>query len=339
MALATTAAILFFTSPNLIDWTPSGSFGNGFGSTEGVWETPDLFALPVEGTEERRWVLLVGVGGGAPAGGSGEQYFIGHFDGQTFTSENPKEMVLWADYGADAYAAQTWSDAPDDRRLAISWMNNWAYAREIPTGSWRGAMTLPRALSLAATAAGTRLRQEPVAELTALRGAGQRWTSQTIAQGKSVGLAPADGALWEILADFDFTAHTPTRFGLRLVWPGGECVAVGYDVQNGQLFTDRTKAGVNHFHRAFAAVHVAPLKAPSGKLRLHLFVDHSSIELFANDGIVTMTDRIFPAGGTVGLELFTEGDAVELVRLDAYPLHAATFTRPASAPSAAKRSS
>ena len=339
MALATTAAILFFTSPNLIDWTPSGSFGNGFGSTEGVWETPDLFALPVEGTEERRWVLLVGVGGGAPAGGSGEQYFIGHFDGQTFTSENPKEMVLWADYGADAYAAQTWSDAPDDRRLAISWMNNWAYAREIPTGSWRGAMTLPRALSLAATAAGTRLRQEPVAELTALRGAGQRWTSQTIAQGKSVGLAPADGALWEILADFDFTAHTPTRFGLRLVWPGGECVAVGYDVQNGQLFTDRTKAGVNHFHQAFAAVHVAPLKAPSGKLRLHLFVDHSSIELFANDGIVTMTDRIFPAGGTVGLELFTEGDAVELVRLDAYPLHAATFTRPASAPSAAKRSS
>ncbi len=109
-------------------------------------------------------------------------------------------------------------------------------------------------------------------------------------------------------------------------------------MQNGQLFIDRTKAGVDDFHEAFAAVHVAPLKSTTGMLRLHLFLDHSSIELFANDGIVTMTDRIFPAGGMVDLQLFTEGGAVELVQLDAYPLHAATFTRPTSAPSSAKRS-
>ena len=117
MAVAAGDIILFYTSPDLKNWTPSGGFGLGFGSTAGVWETPDLFKLPVDGGPESRWVLTVGLGGGAPAGGTGVQYFIGDFDGKTFTSENPKSTVLWADYGADFYAAQGWNDAPNGRHL------------------------------------------------------------------------------------------------------------------------------------------------------------------------------------------------------------------------------
>ena len=95
MILAVGRQVLFYTSPNLIDWSPSGSFGNGYGSTSGVWETPDLFELPVDGGPDLRWVLTVGVGDGGPAGGSATQYFIGQFDGHVFLSDNPTETVLW----------------------------------------------------------------------------------------------------------------------------------------------------------------------------------------------------------------------------------------------------
>ncbi|MEZ4595112.1 MAG: glycoside hydrolase family 32 protein, partial [Chloroflexota bacterium] len=175
MALAVGRSILFYSSPNLIDWVATGSFGFGHGATDGVWETPDLFELPVAGTAESRWVLTVGIGDHAPASGSGMQYFIGQFDGQTFTNENPKETVLWADYGADFYAAQSWSDAPNGRRLWLAWLNNWQYANQIPTTTWRGAMTLPRELRLVQTEAGIRLGQTAVPELTHLRQGEQSW--------------------------------------------------------------------------------------------------------------------------------------------------------------------
>jgi fructan beta-fructosidase len=80
MSLAAGDMILFYASPDLKHWEQSGSFGGGYGCTSGVWETPDLFKLPVDNGPETRWVLTVGVGNGGPAGGSGTQYFIGEFN-------------------------------------------------------------------------------------------------------------------------------------------------------------------------------------------------------------------------------------------------------------------
>jgi fructan beta-fructosidase len=96
---------------------------------------------------EERWVLMVGVQQCGPAGGSGTQVFIGDFDGIRFTPQQAPETVTWFDHGADCYAAQSWSDHPGER-LVIGWMSNWLYAHQTPTGDWRGAMTIPRALSL-----------------------------------------------------------------------------------------------------------------------------------------------------------------------------------------------
>ena len=76
----------FYGSPDLKHWRPLGEFGPG-GSTSGIWECPDLFRLGVEGGDEEKWVLVVNVGGGAPAGGSGCQYFVGEFDGRSFVAD------------------------------------------------------------------------------------------------------------------------------------------------------------------------------------------------------------------------------------------------------------
>lgn len=326
MALAAGNAILFYTSPDLKEWEVSGSFGFGYGATSGVWETPDLFALPVGDSGETRWVLTVGVGNGAPAGGSGTQYFVGAFDGQTFTSENPKETVLWVDFGADFYAAQSWSDAPDGRRLWLGWMNNWQYAPHIPTSTWRGAMTIPREVRLAQTAEGARLVQTAVSELTQLRTTHHTWQNLTLTPDAPFTPDVAGDAL-EIIVEMDVPV-TANKVGIRVRVGEGEETAVGYAPKSNTLFVDRSRSGQGAFHDQFATIHTAQFEPANGRLRLHLFVDKSSIEVFVNEGLLSLTDQIFPSGESVGVELFVEGEtAVSVPTLEIYGLKTAVFLK------------
>src|SRR5690606_20886318 len=108
---------------------------------------------------------------GSPNGGSGTQYFIGNFDGQTFTSEHEPSTERFIDYGRDNYAGVTWGNAPDGRTIFLGWMSNWNYAQVVPTETWRSAMTLPRDLSLHNTSAGIRLVSTPSKETEQLRSA------------------------------------------------------------------------------------------------------------------------------------------------------------------------
>lgn len=325
MALAAGTSVLFYTSPNLVDWEPSGSFGAGYGSAVGVWETPDLFPLR-DAAGERRWVLLVGVGAGAPAGGSGVQYFVGDFDGQTFTSANPIETILWLDYGGDNYATQSWSDVPDGRRVVISWMSNWLYGREIPATSTRGAMTLPRALELTPRPDGHRLIQRPVAELRQLRRRA-RSHDRTIIPADGTLTVESSGRLLEIDARIALRHATPDRVGIALRYDADHAVRVGYMPEQRSLFLDRSASGEVGFGEGFGVVHHAPLELDDGMLRLHVFVDHVSVELFANDGRVTISDLVFPPESALRVELFAEGGECVLESLDLYELEPATFLR------------
>lgn len=298
MCLAVGRAIHFYTSPNLRDWSPSGRFGDGFGGTTGVWETPDLFDLPVEGTDECRWVLFVGMGDGAPAGGSGQQYFVGDFDGNTFASENPPERVLWADYGADFYAAQSWSNAPEGRRLAIAWMNNWRYARNLPTEGWRGAMTLPRVLTLHPTAQGPRLRQTPAVSLADAVGTESLALDVAVlGGGDSAGLTLPGADAWQIDVRLTLADAQRDRVDISLTFgEGADAVRISYLGCEQSLLFDRTQSGNVDFHPDFAAVHRAPLVLADNQLDLQIVVDGLSVELFVQDGLLAMTELIFPHG-------------------------------------------
>jgi fructan beta-fructosidase len=334
MAVAGGTVILFFASPDLKNWTSTGGFGFGYGSTEGVWETPDLFQLSVEGGPDTRWVLTTGIGSGGPAGGgSGTQYFIGSFDGETFTSENPKDLTLWADYGADFYAAQSWNEAPSGRRLWLGWLNNWRYASSIPTTTWRGAFSLPRELSLAATPDGIRLVQQPVPELEELRGEKQEWQNETIVPGENL-LSGLKGEGFEILAEFQLLPNMDAdRLGFRLHDADGMGTTIGYATKSRTLFLERTICEENKFSPTFSGVHTARLVPQEGRIRLHIFVDRASVEVFGNEGLITIADQIFPCAESSGLELFADGGPVQLNRLEIYQLTPADFWLP---PQAAK---
>jgi Beta-fructosidases (levanase/invertase) len=145
-----------------------------YGQHGGVWECPDLFPIKVDGTEDLKWALIVSINPAAPNGGSGTQYFIGDFDGSKFTLDpNFKTQLqdnnaVWLDYGRDNYAGVTWSNIPkkDGRHLFIGWMSNWQYARDVPTETWRSAMTAARELKLVKNKERYVLSSLPVSEFS-----------------------------------------------------------------------------------------------------------------------------------------------------------------------------
>lgn len=85
MALAVLDRVRIYNSKNLKEWTLGSEFGMGIGSDGRPWECPDLFQLPIEGSDAQKWVMLVSLGAGGYNGGSATQYFVGDFDGSTFT--------------------------------------------------------------------------------------------------------------------------------------------------------------------------------------------------------------------------------------------------------------
>ncbi len=321
VALPTFHRIQFYSSPNLLDWELESEFGPA-GSTDGHWECPDLFRLPVEGSNgESRWVLQVDINDGAIAGGSGAQYFVGTFDGSTFRKDPETEgEVHWVDYGPDFYASQSYSGMPDDRHVRLAWMSNWNYARNKPTDPWRGAMTVPRQVRLIQTAEGPKLAQQPVEELKSLRGEGVHLKDVSISDSDSAYTDDAlEGISYELVVKVEpQDAHT---FGLRLRKGEEEQTVIGYDVAEEELYVDRTQSGRSDFDPDFPGpVQRVPLPLHDGGITLRILVDRSSVEVFADRGQVAMTNRIFPDHSSDGIELFAEGGTVRLKEFDFWPL-------------------
>jgi fructan beta-fructosidase len=249
------------------------------------------------------------------------QYFIGQFTGDEFVNDNAANAVLWADYGMDNYAAVTWSDTDASfehgQRVWIGWMNNWVYAEHTPTDSWRGALTLPRLVRLRMTAQGIRLIQTPIPALRQLRGRGCHRGDQIVAPGTNP-LSGLRGGALEIVGEF--VPSGSTEFGFRVRGHGAHYTTVGYEPGTATLYVDRNKSGITSFSPSFPGRHEAPLSMVQGSVKLHLFVDWSSVEVFGNDGEAVVTDLIFPVAESTGLEFYAHGGAVTVRSLDVYPI-------------------
>ena len=213
------------------------------------------------------------------------------------------------DYGKDFYAAVTWNDVPDGRRIAIGWMNNWNYAGAIPTDPWRSAMSVPRELALQTIDGQARLVQRPVRELRSLRG-GRSFTQhhRTIPQGTTT--LPVHGKALEIKTDLRI--GSAKQAGLKVRTGNGEETVIGYDAQTDELYVDRTRSGRVDFSRDFPGVQRAPLAARHGKVHLRILVDWSSVEVFADGGRRVITDQVFPSADSDGVELFADGGSATL---------------------------
>ena len=154
--------VSFYKSSDLITWQHLSNFGPT-AAIGGVWECPDLFPLTIDG--QQVWVLLVSLNPGGLYG-SGTQYFIGDFDGTTFTPKYSTDEPRWLDFGRDNYAGVTFANEPHGKRILIAWMANWEHVKEHPETSWTNAMTIPRELGLARYDNEIVVTQQPMCLLT-----------------------------------------------------------------------------------------------------------------------------------------------------------------------------
>ncbi len=291
MTLAVKDHIEFYRSENLIDWTKLSDFGIDAGAHGGVWECPDLFEMETDDGQSR-WVLLVSINPGGPNGGSATQYFIGDFDGREFVNENSPETILWLDYGTDNYAGVTWSDIPeeDGRRLFIGWMSNWDYARLTPTEKWRSAMTVTRELELVENQDGEfRVTSWPIIEYKDLIVSTQRIASDTMYRSYMI---PLGHDLLDIQLDIDMSESNDVRVTFHN--DQGDSLYLTYD-RPGAMFTiDRGSCGKVEFEESFANIHVADHQIIENEIQLRIMLDRSSLEMFVDSGVLTMTEQVFP---------------------------------------------
>ena len=315
MIVATFDRATFYVSPNLRDWTYVSSFGKGQGATgDGVWECVDLFPLPVDGDPGRtKWVLNVSLGCASM------QYFVGDFDGESFRNDNPPDLVLRSTCGPNDYAAVTWSDIPpaDGRQVWIGWMAAWGYAERVPTEGWKGVLTLPRSLALKSTTEGVRLLQTPVVEMEALRGPGQVWTDISLTPSGSFTL-PAQAESCEVIAEFDL--GEADEVGIRVRKGEAEQTVIGYSRADHTVFIDRSRSGVTDFDPGFGEVKRFRVPGDGTRLKLHLFVDRSSVEVFVNSDESYAAAVIFPSPESRTIEVTTGGGTAHLRSLQFYPL-------------------
>ena len=268
LVLAVGQEMRIYSSKDLKEWQYESSFGQELGCHDGVWECPDLMKLPVRGADKQKWMLICNINPGGPFGGSATQYFIGQFDGHKFTCEH--KDTRWMDYGKDHYATVTFDNAPDGRKIALTWMSNWQYANQVPTKQFRSANSVPRDLDLFEYNGQTYCGIMPSKELLALRG-------KTISK-------PAEAC--EIVVDLKGSMELVLSNDL------GEQVVMQYDADQRTFSMDRTRTYAS-FSEAFPCKTVAPVYGSMTQLRI--FVDHCSIEAFDVEGRMAMTNLVFPS--------------------------------------------
>ena len=265
VVLAVGQEVQFYSSKNLKEWKYESSFGREYGNHDGVWECPDMLCFG------EKWVLLLNINPGGPFGGSATQYFVGRFDGHTFTCEDSPSETKWMDYGKDHYATVTFHNAPEGRIVALPWMSNWQYANQVPTQQFRSANGLPRDLGIKTTGGETILTSIPSKEVTAKRGKKVKQPTEAC----------------EIIIDVKGTAD------IVLSNAKGEQVTMRYDAQKQEFRMNRTKSGDVSFSEAFPCETTAPTYGSIKQLRL--FIDRCSIEAFDAEGKMAMTNLVFPS--------------------------------------------
>lgn len=282
-------SVRFYRSANLTDWSPCGEFHKDQGHDTVVWECPDLLQLADE-SGACHWVLIVSGVTTPEAPFPPMQYFVGHFDGQTFAESAPSANINRVDYGLDFYAAQSFNGQhqPTQQPVWIAWANHWFYANDIPAQGWRGTMTLPRLLSLCTGPDGLRLRQQlPEAIEHEIPGQMKIVDSQTPA-------LPASNTL-QVLR-FVIPPDVPSLH-MRLSNERNERITFRWDAATRIFAFERHELMQSDVHPAMQTVQEADLSGfaslPSS-LPVTVLIDGSIVEIFLLDGLAVITSLIFP---------------------------------------------
>ncbi|RXZ72939.1 glycoside hydrolase family 32 protein [Agromyces albus] len=285
--------VLFYSSRDLRTWEYLSSFGP-LGDTGVVWECPDLVPLAVDGDPtDVRWVLLLStnpVGDDANPDGSSMGYVVGQFDGVSFTADAAELVRL--DHGRDFYAGVTFDSAPDGDAVMLGWLSNWRYAGAFPSAPWRGAMSLPRRLSLRTVGGAPRLvQQTPSFVREHLAGAasstvfGASWPYGFTLSGHS-------------LIELEWEPESTGMLRLQLRGDADALVELEHDPLSNVLRITRGGSAMEAVHPDFSSTSTVELRRDRS-VRLLLSLDGPLLEVFANDGEATASNLVVLGTGPI----------------------------------------
>ena len=328
----------FYSSSDLKDWEYPSAFGEGYGIQPNQFECPDFVQLPVDGDSTRmKWAMIVNINPGCLFGGSATEYFIGEFDGKSFTCDTKPEITKFLDYGKDHYATVCFSNT-GNRTIAVPWMSNWQYANVTPIKQYRGANALPRELSLFTQDGEIYMASDVVKESGLLRKNTRNLNDFSIENEYVIGDAFANCKEGAFQIEMDFTPGNTQTAGFKMLNSKGEKTKIYFDMAKNRLVMDRTESGLipfgeqsephakeNHDRRKTESVNYindfalgtwAPLSLCKGKTyHLNIFVDKCSVEIFVDNGRIAMTNLIFPTVPYDGLRFYSEKGKAEVKNL------------------------
>jgi fructan beta-fructosidase len=287
MSLAAGDHAKFYRSDDLKNWIYLSDFGKDKGAHGGVWECPDLFKLKAEDTNEEKWILLISINPGAPNGGSGTQYFVGNFDGKKFVAEH--RDIKWVDVGTDNYAGITYNNTPNNERILIGWMSNWYYGQKTPTKNWRGAMTLPRELSLIKEEGIYFLRNNVIKSFN--------HQVSNVLEKDSINLEYPFNLKHQNFnqTEIKFSTNLSNEIQLEFKNEKNEALLFEIDPSKKKIVLDRRLSGLIDFEERFADnIHTLPYIVSDKEVDVRIILDWSSIEIFIDKGKYVMTEQIFP---------------------------------------------
>ena len=283
--------VQFYGSKDLLHWNYLSEFGHQ-GDVDMIWECPSLMELPVEGSKDTKWVFAVSSQGPYKKA-VGMQYFVGDFDGKTFTNDAPKEQVNYVDYGRDFYAAIPFYNTVNKEAYWLGWMLSWSYAKEQPTFPYKGQMSLARTLSLVRTSQGLRLKQVLKPDLTILKPDYEAHNLVLKGSKDLSGMKFLQNKTYVIELKVDAT--NAKQWGIELgdgAKDNPELTRIGFDEKSQDWFIDRRLSGQIPAP-GFDMIQSAPF-IPGGDKVLQLVVDRSTLELLAQDGTVAISSLRFP---------------------------------------------
>jgi fructan beta-fructosidase len=232
-------------------------------------------------------------------------------------AKGDREKAFWVDYGPDFFALRSWgSYAPNEkRRIWSGWMGSWRYASVEPV---RGIQSVPRSVTLKTFSEGIRLVQTPIQELESLRknfkNAGEAifegvWKSDKIKVPKNT---------YELIVEIENVSAE--EFGMKIGVGNNQQTVIGYKIKEEEIYVDRQKSGLVDFSGLFPQLNKGSLKNRNNTLTLHLFVDNSSMEVFANGGEACISSKIYPDPTSTGIEFFSTKGKVKIKTIKLWEL-------------------
>ncbi|PWG79304.1 glycoside hydrolase family 32 protein [Pararcticibacter amylolyticus] len=232
-----------------------------------------------------------------------------------------RENAFWLDYGPDFYAVRSWVNGPaqDNRRISVAWLGSWLYATKVPSMPWKGGHTFPRELKLVNTSEGFRIRQNLVREIEILRRDAIHRENLQVSNRSTMLDQRIPANVYEMVAEIELPENG--KFELGLCGKKENKTIVSYNADEGILSVDRSKSGDVSFSPSFPGFYSAPVKLKSGLLKLHILIDQSSIEVFANDGEANLTCQLFPGSDATEISWRAPTGKVKIQKLTIWPLN------------------